>query len=156
MLVELDSCCRYLWPFVLHKSSYRQTASSFVFTKKSTQHHENKETKSTLERIPSSASKKVYAMCPFSHSISSCEMKNESYISSESTWQIARFKISTKGTGGEYSFIRLLLLYSIYIFCYYWIYYYHFYTVFENHRKSLIQHCERSELRLHFEWTKVN
>ena len=30
------------------------------------------------------------------------------------------------------------------------------YTVFENHRKSLIQHCERSELRLHFEWTKVN
>ena len=30
------------------------------------------------------------------------------------------------------------------------------YTVFENHKKSLIQHCERSELRLHFEWTKVN
>ena len=29
-------------------------------------------------------------------------------------------------------------------------------TVFENHRKSFIQHCERSELRLHFEWTKVN
>ena len=29
-------------------------------------------------------------------------------------------------------------------------------TVFENDRKSLIQHCERSELRLHFEWTKVN
>ena len=29
-------------------------------------------------------------------------------------------------------------------------------TVFENHRKCLIQHCERSELRLHFEWTKVN
>ena len=29
-------------------------------------------------------------------------------------------------------------------------------TVFENHRKSLIQHCERSELRLHFEWTEVN
>ena len=29
-------------------------------------------------------------------------------------------------------------------------------TVFKNHRKSLIQHCERSELRLHFEWTKVN
>ena len=28
-------------------------------------------------------------------------------------------------------------------------------TVFENHRKSPIQHCERSELRLHFEWTKV-
>ena len=28
--------------------------------------------------------------------------------------------------------------------------------VFENHRKSLIQHCERSELRLHFEWTKVD
>ena len=27
-------------------------------------------------------------------------------------------------------------------------------TVFENHTKSLIQHCERSELRLHFEWTK--
>ena len=23
--------------------------------------------------------------------------------------------------------------------------------VFENHRKSLIQHCERSELHLHFE-----
>ena len=32
----------------------------------------------------------------------------------------------------------------------------HCITVFENHRKSLIQHCERSELRLHFEWTKVN
>ena len=29
-------------------------------------------------------------------------------------------------------------------------------TVFENHPKSLIQHCERSELRLHFEWRKVN
>ena len=29
-------------------------------------------------------------------------------------------------------------------------------TVFENHRKSLIQHCERSELHLHFEWIKVN
>ena len=29
-------------------------------------------------------------------------------------------------------------------------------TVFENHRKSLIHFCERSELRLHFEWTKVN
>ena len=28
--------------------------------------------------------------------------------------------------------------------------------MFENHRKSLIQHCERSELRLHFEWTKVH
>ena len=26
-------------------------------------------------------------------------------------------------------------------------------TVFENHMKSLIQHCERSELPLHFEWT---
>ena len=30
------------------------------------------------------------------------------------------------------------------------------FTVFENHRKSLIQHCERSELSLHFEWTKVH
>ena len=29
-------------------------------------------------------------------------------------------------------------------------------TLFENYLKSLIQHCERSELRLHFEWTKVN
>ena len=29
-------------------------------------------------------------------------------------------------------------------------------TVFENHRKSLIQHCERSELFLYFEWTKVH
>ena len=29
-------------------------------------------------------------------------------------------------------------------------------TMFENHRESLIQHCERSKLRLHFEWTKVN
>ena len=28
--------------------------------------------------------------------------------------------------------------------------------MFENHRKSLIQHCERSELCLHFEWTKLN
>ena len=29
-------------------------------------------------------------------------------------------------------------------------------TVFENHPKSRIRHCERSELRLHFEWAKVN
>ena len=29
-------------------------------------------------------------------------------------------------------------------------------TVFENHRKSPIQHCEQSELRLHFERTKVH
>ena len=29
------------------------------------------------------------------------------------------------------------------------------FTVFENHIKSLIQHCERSELSLHFGWTKV-
>ena len=29
-------------------------------------------------------------------------------------------------------------------------------TVFENHRKSLIQHYERSELHIHFEWTKVD
>ena len=28
-------------------------------------------------------------------------------------------------------------------------------TVFENHRKRLIQYCERSEQRLHFELTKV-
>ena len=28
--------------------------------------------------------------------------------------------------------------------------------MFENNRKSLIQHWERSELRLHFELTKVN
>ena len=28
-------------------------------------------------------------------------------------------------------------------------------TVFENHRNSLIQHCERKELHLHFEWSKV-
>ena len=27
--------------------------------------------------------------------------------------------------------------------------------MFENHRKSLIQYCERSELRLHFKWSKV-
>ena len=26
---------------------------------------------------------------------------------------------------------------------------------FENHRKSLIHHCERSEQPFHFEWTKV-
>ena len=32
----------------------------------------------------------------------------------------------------------------------------HITTVFENHRKSLIQCCERSELRLHFERTKVH
>ena len=30
------------------------------------------------------------------------------------------------------------------------------FTVLENYRKSLIQHCERSELHLQFEWTKVN
>ena len=29
-------------------------------------------------------------------------------------------------------------------------------TVFKNHRKSLIQHGEQSELHLHFEWTKVH
>ena len=29
-------------------------------------------------------------------------------------------------------------------------------TGFENHRKSLVQRCERSELCLHFERTKVN
>ena len=29
-------------------------------------------------------------------------------------------------------------------------------TVFENLPKSRIQHCERSELRIHFEWTKVD
>ena len=29
-------------------------------------------------------------------------------------------------------------------------------TVFENHRKSVIQPSERRELRLHFAWTKVN
>ena len=29
-------------------------------------------------------------------------------------------------------------------------------TVFENQRKSRIQHCERSELRFYFEWTKVH
>ena len=30
------------------------------------------------------------------------------------------------------------------------------YTMFENHKKSLIQYYERSELRLHFERTKVD
>ena len=29
-------------------------------------------------------------------------------------------------------------------------------TVFENCRKSLIKHCERSELRLNFEWSKLS
>ena len=29
-------------------------------------------------------------------------------------------------------------------------------TVFENYIKSLIKHCERGELRFHFEWTKVH
>ena len=28
--------------------------------------------------------------------------------------------------------------------------------MFENHRKSLIQDCERSKQRLHFEWTKID
>ena len=28
--------------------------------------------------------------------------------------------------------------------------------VFANDRKSLIQHGERSELRLHFDWMKIN
>ena len=32
----------------------------------------------------------------------------------------------------------------------------YFCTVFKNCQKSRIQYCERSELRLHFEWTKVN
>ena len=30
------------------------------------------------------------------------------------------------------------------------------FTVFENHRKSLIQHCERSELRLHLSEQKLS
>ena len=30
------------------------------------------------------------------------------------------------------------------------------FTVFENHKKCLIEHCERSELRLHYEWNKIN
>ena len=30
------------------------------------------------------------------------------------------------------------------------------YTVFENYRKSRVKNYERSELRLHFEWTKVD
>ena len=30
------------------------------------------------------------------------------------------------------------------------------FTVFENHRKSRIKHCEQSKLRLHFEWPKVH
>ena len=30
------------------------------------------------------------------------------------------------------------------------------YTVFENHSKSIIHYCERSELRLHVEWAKVH
>ena len=29
-------------------------------------------------------------------------------------------------------------------------------TVSKNDKKSCIQHCEGSELRLHFEWTKVS
>ena len=37
-----------------------------------------------------------------------------------------------------------------------WLFFFGTFTVFENHRKSLIQYRERSELRLHFEWTKVN
>ena len=28
-------------------------------------------------------------------------------------------------------------------------------TLLKNQRKSLIQNCERSELRLHFQWTKL-
>ena len=28
--------------------------------------------------------------------------------------------------------------------------------MFENHKNSLNQNCERSELRLHFQWTKVH
>ena len=31
----------------------------------------------------------------------------------------------------------------------------HRFNVFETHRKSLIQHCERSELRLHFSGQKL-
>ena len=30
------------------------------------------------------------------------------------------------------------------------------FTVFENHRKSRVQNCKRSQLRLHFKWTKIN
>ena len=30
------------------------------------------------------------------------------------------------------------------------------FTMFENHRKSRIKYCERSELRYQFEWPKVN
>ena len=32
----------------------------------------------------------------------------------------------------------------------------HFHILWKSQKKSLIQHCERSELRLHFEWTKVH
>ena len=34
--------------------------------------------------------------------------------------------------------------------------YKNFYLQHENHRKKLIHYCERSELRLHIEWTKAN
>ena len=43
----------------------------------------------------------------------------------------------------------VVLIFHAYDFCY-------VITVFENHRKSFIQNCERSELCLHFEWTKVD
>ena len=39
---------------------------------------------------------------------------------------------------------------------YHCIYGKHICTMFENHRKSLIQNGERSELPLHFEWGKVD
>ena len=54
-----------------------------------------------------------------------------------------------KDTGTKYSTYPNVFQKSIFI-------YLGIYTVFENHRKSLIQHCKRSELRLHFEWTKFH
>ena len=54
---------------------------------------------------------------------------------------------------------KCIYSYDYYFTVYSWFTTWNKSTVVENQRKSLIQriqHCERSELRLHFEWTKVN
>ena len=57
----------------------------------------------------------------------------------------ARVNLRQKGKNAFIDFERIL---SLSLSC--------LTTLFENHRKSLIQHGERSELRLHFDWTKVH
>ena len=58
---------------------------------------------------------------------------------------------SSKRANFQVDYINYLIpgLENIFNCPFYWGKNLTFFTVFENHRKSLIQHCERSELRLH-------